>query len=505
MKKEGKPAIKKFVRENKVVIIFFALSTLFFLYQRYVSFSWDFTVYVSNAKYWFANGQYFEPLRPPLMPFILSILSVFGWTASQYIYIILISALFAYSSIRLADSLKLNRTVFYLLSLNPYVLKLGLVNGTELLSLAFFELFAASLISKKDSGYWLGLACLSRYNLVIFLPALIFHKNIKKIIKNGIYFALPFIPWFAYNYLKFGNIFMSIADIYANNVKFRGYIHQSFNFGHVGMVINFMLPFFFLGIIYASYLVVAGFYSNRSLKGFFSVIFEKNIGEIIMLVSFAAFLNGYNSIPIKDVRYLFTLSMPVVYFSALGIEYLSKKSKMPKLKFIITAALVLLAIASVPPLLEYYETKEVYADSIEKMEELGINNCALKSNGWVLLNYLGRTSHDYPWDMLVSHYIDKGYYILLFYRIGEPIYSRNATFMHQFPVAYENEDYIILGNATSEDCAPITKVDNTYVAAVNQTVTLLYNTSIDTDACHIMFEGNIPRRFCNLVNLRWQN
>jgi hypothetical protein len=439
------------------------------------------------------------------MPFILSILSVFGWVASQYIYLVLISALFAYSSIKLADSLKLNRTVFYLLSLNPYVLKLGLVNGTELLSLAFFELFAANLIAKKDSGHWLGFACLSRYNLVIFLPALIFHKNIKKIIKNAVYFSLPFIPWFAYNYVKHGNIFMSIADIYANNVKFRGYIQQAFNFGHVGMVINFMLPFFFLGIVYVVYLVLNGFYENRSMKGFFSVIFEKRIAEIIMLISFAAFLNGYNNIPIKDVRYLFTLSMPVVYFSVMGVEYICQKSRIPNLKVIITAALVLLTAASVPALLEYYETEDVYVDSIEKMEELGINNCALKSNGWVLLNYLERTSHDYPWDRLVGHYIDEGYYILLFYRIGEPIYSRNKTFMQQFPIAYENEDYIILGNATPENCAQITKVDNTYVEAVNQTVTLLYNTSIDTDACHIFFEGNITRRLCNLANLRWQN
>ena len=505
MKKEEKSKIKEFVRDNKIIIIFFILSTAFFLYQRYISFSWDFTVYVSNAKYWFANGQYFEPLRPPLMPFILSILSIFGWIVSQYIYLILISALFVYSSIRLADSLKLNRTIFYLLSLNPYVLKLGLVNGTELLSLAFFELFVASLISKKNSGHWLGLACLSRYNLVIFLPALIFHKNIKKIIKNGFYFALPFIPWFVYNYIKHGNIFMSIADIYTNNVKFRGYIQQSFNFGHVGMVINFMLPFLILGLIYVAYLILEEFYKNKGIKGFFSVIFEKRLAEILLMVAFFAFLNGYNNIPIKDVRYLFTLSMPVVYFSVMGIEYLSSKSKIHNLKFIITAALVFLTIASVPALLKDYESEDVYADSIEKMEELGINNCALKSNGWVLLNYLNRTSHDYPWDRLVGHYIEEGYYILLFYRIGEPIYSRNMTFTHQFPVAFENEEYILLGNATAEQCAPITKVDNTYVAAVNQTVYLLYNTTIDTDACHLLFEGNITRRICNLVNLRWQN
>lgn len=507
MKKEEKigSQIKGCLKQNKAVIIIFILATIFFLYQRSVSFSWDFTVYVSNAKYWFADGMYFEPLRPPLMPFILSMLSFLGWYAAEYIYIILISALFAYSTAKLADSLNINRALFYILSLNPYVLRLGLINGTELLSLAFFELFVAYLISKKDSGFWLGLACLSRYNLVIFLPLLILHKNIKKIVKNGILFSIPFIPWFAYNYHKFGNIFMSIADIYANNVKFRSYIQQSFNFSHVGMVINFMLPFFIIGLVYAVYNVIISFSKIKSFKSFSEVIFRKRTAEIIMIIIFLGVLNGYNNIAIKDVRYLFTLTMPAVYFAILGINYISKKSSLKNIRYVLAGALVILTVISIPPLLQHYHKEDVYVNSIKKMEELGVNECALKSNAWVLLNYLGRTSHDYPWDRLVGHYIDEGYYILLFYQIGEPVYSRNQTFVHSFPVAYESEDYILLGNSSPEECKKITKVDTTYVASVNRTVTLLYNNSIDTDACRLLFEGNITRRVCNLVNLRWQN
>lgn len=502
-KKKEKSKISQFVKANKIILIIFVLSTAFFLYQHYIAFSWDFTVYVSNAKYWFADGGYFESLRPPLMPFILSIFAIFGWAASEYLYIIFVSALFAYSSVKLAESLKLNKAVFYVLSLNSYVLGIGLINGTELLSLAFFELFIASLISKKTSGHWLGFACLSRYNLVFFLPFLIFHKGIKKIIKNGVLFALPFIPWFVYNYVKFGNIFMSIADIYANNVKFRWYIQQPFNPSHVGMVINFMLPFFAVGFIYAVYLVADDFYKNRTFKGFLSVIFEKRILEILMLVVFFGILISYNSIPIKDFRYLFVITMPVVYLSIIGIEYISSRSRIPRIKFALVAALVLMNIASVPALLKDYEKKDVYLDSIERMESLGINNCALMSNAWALLNYLGRTSDVSPWDRLIGYSIDKGYYILLFYRIREPEYSKNTTFLHSFPVVDENKDYIILGNTTR--CVPITKVDNTYVAAVNQTLYLLYNESTDIDACNILFGGNITRKLCNLVNLRWKS
>jgi hypothetical protein len=295
---------------------------------------------------------------------------------------------------------------------------------------------------------------------------------------------------------------MSIADIYANNVLFRGYIQQPFNFMHVNMVLNFLILFCAVGFVYVLYLILADLHKTRTFKALIKFLFEKRIAEIIMLIVFFGTLYGYNNIPIKGFRYLFNLSMPVVYFSLVGINYISSKSKIPRLKFALVGAVVVLNVVSIPAVLEGYERRDIYLDSIERMESLGINDCALKSNAWVLLNYLGRTSHDYPWDRLVQHYIDEGYYILLFYKIGEPIYSRNSTFMHSFPVVYENNDYIILGNTSK--CAPITTVDTTYVAAVNTTVTLLYNKSSETDACNLMFKGKITRKICNLINLKWK-
>ncbi len=496
--------IKQFASENRLFLALFAISTAIFLYQHYQAFSWDFTVYVSNAKYWFDGGMYFEPLRPPMMPVILTVFSVFGWLASEYLFIIFASALFAYSTAKLANSLKLDKNIFYILSLNVYVLGVGLVNGTELLSVAFLELFIAALLSGKDSGYWLGFACLSRYNFVSLLPLLIFHKSIKPIIKNGIYFAIPFIPWFAYNYFKFGNIFMSIADIYANNVKFRAYIDQPFVFSHVAMAVNFLLPFMILGLAYVLFCIARDASKIRSFKDSVSLAFEKRAGEIIMIILLASTLYGYNNIPIKGFRYLFAITIPAVYFSAVCIEkipLLIKRQKPAAIKLWLAVLIAMLSLSALPSVFQH-ESREPYEDAISRMEMLGIGNCALKSNAWVLLNYLGRTSHDYPWQNLAGYYIDNGYYILLFYNIGEPEYCRNSTFLHSLPVVYENEKYIILGEKGK--CAPITKVDNTYVQAVNMTTTLLYNSSTDTDACNLMFEGKITNKICNLVNLRWK-
>ncbi len=501
-KEQKKRDFSNFLDENKIIIILFLASTAFFLYQHAASFSWDFSVFVMNAKYWFAGGTYFEPFRTPIMPLLLTVFAIFGWAASEYIYIVIISAFFAYSSVKLADSMKINKNLFYILLLNPYLLRLGLANGTEMLSIAFLMLFIANIVSKKDSGHWLGLACLSRYNIVFFLPLIVLHKNIRKIIKNCIFFAIPFIPWFAYNYYKFGNIFMSIADSYANNIALRDYIHQSFNFLHLKMALNFLIPLVIGGIIYAIYLIIIDLRKNKTLKGAVKTVFDSRVGEIIMLVLFFATIYQYAGIPIKDVRYLFNLVLPAAYFSVLAINYVASKTSLKRIKLAFAIGAILLTLAAIPSITEY-EKKNVYFDAIDKIESFGIGDCGLMSNAWVFLSYLGKTSVSTPWDRLVQHYIDRGHNLVFFYRTPEPEYSRNSTFMHLFPVIYENDKYIIIGNRTK--CAPVQPVESTFLGAVNETVSLLYNRSIDTDACNVMFKGNTGRRICNLANLRWKN
>ena len=150
---------------NKFLLIVFLLSTLFFIWQH-SAVSWDFTVYADNARYW-SGGSYYEVSRPPLLPFILYPLNN---AFSEYVFIIIASLLFLYSTVKLADKLKISRELFYLFSLSPMVLFFGLLNGTELLSLALLELFFVYVIEKKArSGIFLGLACLARYNFLIFL------------------------------------------------------------------------------------------------------------------------------------------------------------------------------------------------------------------------------------------------------------------------------------------------------------------------------------------------
>jgi len=432
------------------------------------------------------------------MPLIVNIFSFFGWKLSEYFYIIAVSFLFMISSVKLAESLKLNKNIFYLLSLNPYVLIIGLINGTELLSLSFLELFIAYLIKNKNSGIFLGFASLSRYSCISFFPLILFHKNIKSIIKNFILFIAPFIPWFIYNYIKFGNMFMSIADSYANNIYFRDYIHQSIDYMHIIHVINILLPFFLFGLAFTIFKIFKFLKDNNIIYNWKKFI-EENIADILMILILVFSLYGYFKIPIKMSRYLFNMVLPTVYFSIIGINSIKiKKLNFKKLATTIIILLNLFLIFQYFIIPNNYE-KKMYVNALENINEKGIgHNCSIMSNSWVFLNYLGRKTSIFPRKQLVSYYIDKGHYLLVFNHISEPDYVHNKTFMSGLPIIFQNEDYTLIGN----NCTGIKELDRTYIDMLNETVYLIWNESVETNPCNILFSNKFMKKTCEIVNFK---
>ena len=122
-----------FLQKNKLIILLFLSSTSFFLYQHKNYWSWDFSAYLLNAKYWFNDGNYFEWYRPPLTPLLLGILGILNWKLSEYLYIIFVSTLFAFSCLKFEKVfIDKDPTLFYALMLSPFLLSNGLFAGTEL-------------------------------------------------------------------------------------------------------------------------------------------------------------------------------------------------------------------------------------------------------------------------------------------------------------------------------------------------------------------------------------
>ncbi len=474
--------INKFIRENRIVIILFLLSTIFFLIQHYVNLSWDFSAYVNNAKYWTDQGQFYEHVRAPLVPFALMLLSVFTWPLAEYVFIVLVSALFAYSSLRLARVLKLDEKLFYFLSLTPYVLLFGMINGSELLSLALFELFIVFLLEKKYyAGLLLGLAFLARYNLAVFLPLLLAGGSVKNIIKNIIAFAVPVVIWLAYNFYATRNMFTAFADTYALIFRLHDAVYPP-NLAHIAYATLFLTPFFVYGI-----------YTKVSRMKISMKSMQANKIPLIFFFILLLSLYQYFVNPVKDIRYVFMLALPVAYFSAVTFSRMKKKTRAIAIKILITLTIIFTALMLSNP--EYYEPKEKYYEAMDYMKTHNLSACRTSSNSWPLMNYLGKTTEYPPREDMVNEYINEGYLLVVFPGVQEPAWAKNITFLKKLPAIYESPGFSILG----KNCVPERVVNSTYMERLHAIVLFQRNLSLNTNPCFTLFRDTLEKA-CNWMN-----
>jgi hypothetical protein len=453
---------------HKYLIVYIISTTIFLILHSWYQ-GWDFSVYVLNAQYWFSNGMYFEIERAPIMSLIIGIISILGWRLAEYFYVIIVSALFAYSCYEFARSFRVDKLSFYLLSLNLFVLIYGLIEGTELLSLFFVQLFLAFLARRKwYAGLFLGLACLTRYTLVIFLPLLLFQKDVRKIIYSGIAFSTPFIPWFIYNKIYYGNIFYSIASSYALNVLYREYLPKVLVYSNFLLAWNILIPFIILGAFY--YLFRERFARRKW----------------ILATYFLFSLYSLYSLKSNIVRYFIILSPIGAYLATYCLK--QWKTIGPK----IAIGLFLIGLITTPTVFGNQGFVKVdYNNLIEDLEPL--KGCALKSNIWVPLTYEGRVSEPFSNKELIDQNIKEGYYILFRYDSREPVYILNETFMLEFPIVFENEEYILLGTGCLEE-EPVTK---SYLQRLNIRLDKQYNYTVSEDPCEILMKD---LEICYLVN-----
>ncbi len=498
------------------MVLIFIISTLYFIRQHYILISWDFISYVLNAKYIFATGSYFEILRPPLSSVFIWIFHLFfGWHLAEYIFIIFVSAVFFYSSYKLARVLGFNPLLFYSLSISYYVLWYGVVNGTELLSIAFLEIGLFYLIKNNSiSGLFLAFSALTRYTGLVFFPFLLFLGNIKKIFISLFLFGLAFVPWFVYNYYISGNFFTSIADQYANNILFRNYIQQEVVLEHFFLAFGFLEIFLFVGLILSLYNISKDI-KKISFKEILKFTCLRKI-DLIMILLFVYTIYSYVNIPIKDQRYLFTIILPVAYFSYIGIEFLfnylliflKKFTAKLQINLFINIFAILFFLLNFATIVSYeneiYKSNiplDVYQLAIEKMEENEIIDEHIKSNSWIYLNYLEVNSSPSPRKELIEIEVNDGIKIVFFKRVGEPDYANDREFINTLPIVYENEDFIIIGNKSFKSESMV--YDISYVESVNNYVENVHNESININSCFIIFHSfELGERLCNFVNFK---
>ncbi|MBI2578655.1 MAG: hypothetical protein HYW26_03015 [Candidatus Aenigmarchaeota archaeon] len=409
--KNEKRSALEIIYENKFIAAIFLFSTLFFLWQHSTGFSWDFSAYILNAKYLAGSGFYYEWARQPLPSLLMLPFSFFGWLLAEYAYIIFVSLLHLFSSLKFAEKFGVDRTLFYVFSMNAYVLVFGQKLGSELLSLAMLQLFMAYIYEKR-TGIFAALSFLARYSNLNFLVFIFLQRNAKKIIISFFLALFVISPWLYFNYARTGNPLTSVRDSYLLNIVFRNldnYVN-SFSLFDLLLALNLLLPIMLFGLL-----------SERGEK------------YHVVLAFLALSVISYFFIPFKEERYLFPITLPAAFFAAKGAENLDKRKIM--LVFIIFSLALLfflLPLARNEPPYLYQSVK---------------SDCMARSNAWVALNYYGVPSEPYPEQKDFAAALEEGYRIILFKGTKFPVYVNNETFLGQFPVMEENDGVVVYGDS----------------------------------------------------------
>jgi len=218
----GRFSLRSVRTEHAVLLsaVFFATLAVF-IHHRYLF--WDFCAYKLSGEYLLGvSGRYFEVFRPPLTPVLLAAIGTAG-------YFVLAEILLAIAAVLFSKRLSLDPLIFYFLVQVPAVAVFSVTEGSEVLALAL-GLLALAFYDSPLAGAFLGLAFLTRYSMVVYaLPLLYlawhhYSSRPRLFVHQILAFLLVVAPWFAYNYVHFGNPFASVLDFAFLNGPARSYL-----------------------------------------------------------------------------------------------------------------------------------------------------------------------------------------------------------------------------------------------------------------------------------------
>ena len=374
------------------------------------------------------------------------------------------------------------------MSFSIFVFSKGLVNGTELVGLAFLQLILSSIIEGKIFGHYLGLLMLNRYNAFRLVILSLWSKSLKQATINIGLAMIFMLPWLLYNYAKYGNLFASIADQYANNIFFRDYLWSAPKFEHFLEVFGILLPFALLGLII-------------HLKEIWQKRNWKSASVLVFLIAIITIFD-YWQIPLKSSRYLFNLALPIAVWSYDGLNkflaLIKRKTTIKKEKLLPIIALCLFAISvfsSLP-----FETdagvRATYEEALSELDKNNLSKCRISSNAFVELSYLGKVTSDFPRKELLNKTIQSGEIVVLFRNSAEPDYVHDKEFLSQFPAIKRTKMFDILGTG----CNPERRNDELFVKKLADTIEQMQGYRTEERPCHLLFKDVLLQKACSEIN-----
>lgn len=384
--------------EYKWFFVFFVIFVVLQV-QSFLGFSWDPLVYLYQGKWFCGEHIYFEWLRPPI-PGIINCLSGAGP------YSTLISAAFSCvvyfaASILAFEKLKKNekadRFIFAGFAFIFPALLFTFNKGGDLFALSFLMLSIAFDGSAKK-GFFFALSSLSRYNFLLYIPAVLVGFDLKKLPKFFGVFFMTWLPWLLYNFLQTGNPFFSIEESVFLNVSQKTFLAVPDNF-----------QIFLIGIF-----VISLLFQKKKFDGL-------DIAGIVCVLQFS--VSG-----IKESRFLNAL------LPGQAANFSSAHSKHVKW---FCALIFLLAVCFA-----------VYGDVWIKYKEpqvpqLGYD-CKILSDGWVYFYPHGIIAEPVPGKAAFGTVLDQGATIVIYDRARYGFTDKNGLEAFGKYAITDANDYLVI-------------------------------------------------------------
>ncbi len=337
---------KEIIKKNWFFVVVFAFLSRIFLINRVKIILWDATVYIMNARWFIGEQVFWEILRAPLLPFLISPLTLFGASPKAYVtfsvLISILSIIVTYFVAREFFGEKAGVLSALIIAVVPLHIFWSPQVYTEILG-SLFVLGCVYFLWKFDKsennnkflylcGLMAGFSFLSRYILGIMLPVIFIFLLLRKklTIKNGliilIFFSIVVIPWFAYNYSIFEDPMHSIRE--GIRWKGQGVMPYAYYLTELPAAMSF------------AFLVVAfGF--------FYSLKHLKNPKIQLLLITFITFFVFITIDTHKEIRYFLPMFPVIIIFSSYFIEKIDFK-KFGWIVFAIVAITGVFTLISVP-------------------------------------------------------------------------------------------------------------------------------------------------------------
>ena len=337
---------KEIIRKNWFFVVVFAFLSRIFLINRVEIIMWDAAVYIMNARWFIGEQVFWEILRAPLLPFLISPLALFGASPKAYVtfsvLISILSIIVTYFVAREFFGEKAGVLSALILAVVPLHVFWSPQVYTEILG-SIFVLGCVYFLWKFDEsendnkflylcGLMAGFSFLSRYILGVMLPVIFIFLLLRKklTIKNGlivlVFFSIVVLPWFAYNYSVFGDPMHSIRE--GIRWKGQGVMPYAYYLTELPVAMSF------------AFLIVAfGF--------FYSLKHLKNSKVQLLLITFATFFVFITIDTHKEIRYFLPMFPVIIIFSGYFIEKVDFK-KFGWIAFVIVAITGMFTLSFIP-------------------------------------------------------------------------------------------------------------------------------------------------------------